>query len=73
MKATLQFFNTTLGKKWAVTKTFKNAHHIDRYIDVVTSTPDKYNMSHDHDETFIDDEVDSFMYDLAQEFKLKNK
>ena len=73
MKATIQFFNTTLGRKWSVTKTFKSADHIDRYIDVVTSTPDKYNMSHDHDETFIKDEVDSFMYDLAQEFKLKNK
>lgn len=71
MKATIQFFNTTLGRKWAVTKTFKNAHHIDMYIKRVTGKPDKYNMSHDHDETFIDDKVDSFMYDLAQEFNRK--
>jgi hypothetical protein len=73
MKATIQFFNTTLGRKWSVTKTFKNADHIDRYIKVVTSTPDKYNMSHDLDEVFIADKVEAFFYDTAQEFKLKNK
>ena len=71
MKATIQFFNTTLRRKWAVTKTFKNADHIDRYIDVVTSTPDKYNMSHDLDEVFIADKIESFIYNTAQEFKPK--
>jgi hypothetical protein len=71
MKATIQFFNTSLGRKWAVTKTFKNAYHIDMYIKRVTGKPDKYNMCHDLDEVFISDKVDSFMYDLAQEFNRK--
>ena len=73
MKATIQFFNTTKREKWSVTKTFNNAYHIDRYIDVVTSKPDRKNMSHVLDEVFIPNEVDAFFYQTAQEFKKSKK
>tara|TARA_R110002110_G_scaffold308103_1_gene521758 strand:+ start:52 stop:327 length:276 start_codon:yes stop_codon:yes gene_type:complete len=69
MKATIQFWNCTLRRKWAVTKTFKSQKDMDSYIDVVTTGVDKYGMQHDLDEVFIADVVDRFMSNTAKEFK----
>ena len=71
MKATIQFWNCTLRRKWAVTKTFKSQKEMDSYIDVVTTGVDKYGMQHDLDEVFIADVYSKVHRFMSKEFKPK--